>query len=344
MHSSRYRSALLLALTIIVTNAGAQVRTFQTPRHGGYAVSYCGASDTSCGEAVATAWCRSQGYDRAQEWGARSEPSAVRLDDGAICLSGQCDAFATITCGGGAASDAPPMLPIAAARSTVLAPNLRTTEVVYDSVEFGVLIPGCHQIEPGTFLCETVIEYQHCRTLMRSGRVLSCRAGLAFDGGFAMPVAAEPGHYRLEVDSSAGIRVDVGMRGTGKIRGDADVEVRFETPTVRYTSWCLQRDRYVYHTTGPSGGLADIDDTDDCDEPIAATFAPHEDDLLVAYDLCEAYGAWGREIEHSIDVIVAGLFQIGSASPQFRAEYGGGTTVIAPYLTVRAPLRIDCHE
>lgn len=334
----------MLALTIVATSANAQLRTFQAPRHGGYAISYCGAEATSCGEVVATAWCRSQGYDHAQEWAARTEPTAVGLDDGRVCRSGQCDAFATITCGGEAASAELPMLPVAAARSTVLAPNLRQTEVAYDPIEFGVLIPGCHQTEPGTFLCETVHEYQHCRTLMRSGRVLSCRAGLAFDGGFAEPVPAEAGHYELSVDSSAGVRVEQGMRGTGKIRGDVDVEVLFEVPEVPFTSWCLQRDRYVYHTTGPSGGLADVDDTADCEEPVEATFAPHEDDLLVAYDLCEAFDAWGGELEHSIDVIVAALYQIGSASPRFRARYGGATTIIAPYLTVKAPLRIDCHD
>ena len=50
-------------------------------------------------------------------------------------------------------------------------------------------------------MCETVHEYQHCRTLLEDGKVLGCRAGLAFDGAFAQPRAASPGTYDLSLRS-----------------------------------------------------------------------------------------------------------------------------------------------
>jgi hypothetical protein len=226
----------------------------------------------------------------------------------------------------------------------MISPSRRIAAVTYESSGFAQLIPGCHQTEPGVYLCETVHDFQHCRTLMRSGNVFSCRAGLAFDGGFARPVSPRPGGYTFELQSNAEVRVERDARGEGRIRGAAEVEILFEQPTLDYAFWCLQRDRYVYHTTGPSGGLADIDDTADCDTPVSARFEPDEDHLLMAYDLCTAMDSWGEEIEHSFDVIVAALFHIDSASPRFRSEYGGSAAVIAPYLTVKAPLKIACRD
>jgi hypothetical protein len=53
-----------------------------------------------------------------------------------------------------------------AGRSTVLSPNLRSAEVSLDAAEYRVLIPGCAPREPGVFYCESVHQFQHCRTLM----------------------------------------------------------------------------------------------------------------------------------------------------------------------------------
>jgi hypothetical protein len=232
----------------------------------------------------------------------------------------------------------------AAGLATVIAPSRRSAANTFEAVEVEVLVPGCHQREPGVFLCETVHEYQHCRTLMKSGKVFSCRAGLAFDGGFATPIAAGQGDYTLEMDSSAHIRVEQGQRGEGKLRGEAEFEIAFALPALEKTSWCLQRDRYIYYPTGPKGGIGEIDDNADCDVPITGEIRPHEDDLLNAYDLCNSFSAWGSELDHTMDVIVAALFNIGSSSPRFLAEHGSSSTIMAPYLTVKAPVRIDCRE
>ena len=231
-----------------------------------------------------------------------------------------------------------------ASRNTVISPDGRSTEVALDQAEFEVLIPGCHENEPGVFLCETVHEYQHCRTLMRAGSVYGCRAGLAFDGGFAMPAPAGPGDYSLALKSTAQIRVERAQRGEGRVKGKARFEVSFAPPIDAPNVRCLQRDRYIYYPTGPRGGLADIDDTADCGEPIEGEFMPHEDHMLQAYDMCTALSAWGDEIEQPMDVLVAALFNIGSTSPEFLAEHGAASTVIASYLTIKAPVTIDCRD
>ncbi|NIW23314.1 MAG: hypothetical protein GWN29_01415, partial [Gammaproteobacteria bacterium] len=73
-------------------------------------------------------------------------------------------------------------------------------------------------------------EYQHCRTLFSAGKVLGCRAGLAFEGAFANPVAAAEGSYELDLRSRASATVSQGRRGQGRLRGDAEFTVSFTPP------------------------------------------------------------------------------------------------------------------
>jgi len=188
-----------------------------------------------------------------------------------------------------------------------------------------------------------VHEYQHCRTLFAAGKLLGCRAGLAFDSAFAQPVAAPPDSYELELRSRASATVTRQRRGDGRVRGEADFRVAFTVPTEpALTETCLQRDRYIYYPSGPQGGLSEIDDTAACDSPIEGKFMPHEDDLLRAYDLCEAHRAWGTEIEGSIELLVAGLYHL---SPRTAAEgVMGESRIVAPYVTIRAPLTISCKN
>lgn len=333
-------------LAAVTSPATAQVRTFDGPSYGGYSISYCGVAADSCGEAVASAWCRSQSYEFASEWSAASGDDGtvtVRLEDGNVCRGDQCDAFASITCNRRRAEFRMPRLG-ALGRATIIEPGLRAAAVAYETVEFTTLIPGCHQREPGVYLCETAHEYQHCRTLMQQGQVFSCRAGLAFDGGFATPVQPKPGEFDLDVESDIQIRVERDTRGEGRVRGEARVAVSFRPPATLDSSWCLQRDRYLYFPTGPKGGIGEIDDTSACDTPIEATIVPHEDDVLVAHELCNSFAAWGSEIEHSTDVLVGALFTLGSNSPAFVDQYGSPTVIVAPYVTVKAPVSIDCRD
>lgn len=334
--------------SVAAVPAAAQVQSFDRPQHQGFDVSYCGADSGSCGEPMATAWCLSVGYEHAQDWAARAGTDAtsraVRLDDGAVCEGAACESFAAITCGREAESFPMPALGAAATNATVLSPSRRQTELVLEAAQYTVLMPGCSQREAGVFVCKSELEYQHCRTLMISRMVDSCRADLAFDGGLARPRAATPESYELAVDSDAKVRVTLGDRGFGQIRGEAEVELVMQIPTEDESAWCLQRDRYVYFPTGPKGGLSEIGEPADCDEPIEFSFEAHEDDLFRAYDLCETFVAWGMEIEDSIDVLVAGLFEIRSGSPAFAAAHGANRAVIAPYVEIEAPLTIECRE
>jgi hypothetical protein len=345
MHPLRLPTVCIAALAAVAFGVPAygQVRTFSNPAHDGLALSYCVAAGQVCGAKVATDWCHTQGFDNATDWSAAPgidvTSTTVRLDDGWICRGAQCEAFASITCAMEAQTFRMPTLG-PAGRMTVLSPSLRGVETAIEPTEYRVLIPGCHQREPGVFLCETVHEYQHCRTLMGAGKVFGCRAGLAFDGGFAEPIAAGPDDYELDVRSNAEMVVTQGRRGEAKVRGDAQVEVTFAMLPVNAGDLCLQRDRYVYYPTGPMGGLSEIDDLDECDAPIAATIAPHEDDALQAYDMCDAFAAWGGEIEQPIELLVAALFHVAS-SAAFSED--AGTRIVAPYLTVRAPMKVSCE-
>jgi hypothetical protein len=347
MNSLRVSSISLVALAAgLAVPANAQVRTFSNPAHDGLPLSYCVANGAVCGAKVATDWCHTQGFDHATDWspapGVDVTSTTVRLDDGGICRGAQCEAFASITC----ADDALELRMATLgpwAHMKVLEPGMRGVATPTEPTEYRVLIPGCHQREPGVFLCETVHEYQHCRTLMGAGKIFGCRAGLAFDGGFAEPVAAGPEDYELDIRSNAEMVVTHGHRGEAQVRGDAEVEITFAMPPVGEGALCLQRDRYVYYPTGPKGGLGEIGDANDCDAPIAATVGPHEDDALQAYDMCDVFAAWGGEIEQPIEVLVAALFHVGPGGPTATRDADAATRIIAPYVTVRAPMKVSCE-
>jgi hypothetical protein len=337
----------LILLALVAMPTLAQVQTFVHPRYQGFDVNYCGADNASCGERVATEWCRLNGYQYATDWAAglvvEAGSRSVRMDDGAICVGAACESFAHITCGRDSRTGIA-MVPGPAERSTILSPNRRSTEASLGVAEFRVLIPGCSQREPGVFMCESILEYSHCRTLMQSRMVYSCRAALSFDGTMAEAHAASADSYSLDVNSDAELRVERGERGRGQIRGDARIELVMDPPIDPEKAWCLQRDLYLYYPTGPHGGMSDIGEPTDCDEPMEFSFAPHEDDLLRGYDLCDSFAAWGTEIEDSIDMLVAGLFHVRSNSPNFSPESDDGSAVIAPFLRVSAPVSIDCRQ
>jgi hypothetical protein len=229
-------------------------------------------------------------------------------------------------------------------RSTVLSPSRRATEIALEGVGDQVPIPGCGQLAPGTLLCESLHDYQHCRTLMISAMVDSCRIHVAFASGYIEPREAPPGSYELKIESDALVRIKREERGFGQFRGKATVELTLEMPAeATAPAWCLQRDRYLYNPTGPKGGLSTIEDTAGCDEPLNFSFEAHADDLIRAWDLCETFAAWGEEIGDSIEILAAGLFHIRSAAPDFATRYPDGSAIIAPFVTVKAPLTIDCR-
>jgi hypothetical protein len=333
---------IILLLFAISQHARADTRTYRNPSFEGYRLNYCDVSGAHCGGPIASDWCRAQGFERASDWviAERIGESAptLTLTGGQVCDRGGCDGFALITCARAERAFRGPNLGTMG-RSTVLTPDRRTTESPVSTVEYQLLVPGCHQREPGVLMCESLHDYQHCRTLLASGVVLGCRAGLAFDGDIADAEAASPGSFDLTVRSGAAATVYRGRRGEGKAKGDVRYRVEFATPAGNEI--CLQRDRYVYYPSGPHGGMSTIDDTAECGEPVSGRFAPHEDDLLHAYDLCEAKQAWGSHIESSAELLVAALYYL---APRETSSVGTGTHVVAPYVTVRGALKVDCHR
>ncbi|HEY5623626.1 MAG TPA: hypothetical protein VIV14_07675, partial [Gammaproteobacteria bacterium] len=81
-----------------------------------------------------------------------------------------------------------------------------------------------------------------------------------------------------------------------------------------------------------------------CDEPLQGRFSPHSDDLLYAYDLCEARRAWGKEIEGTIDLVVASIFHFAAATASSGEADPHGSRTVAPYLAVGAPIDISCRN
>lgn len=342
----RYAAAPLAALALLAAlPVAAEVRTFEAPEHAGFLVAPCASANGVCGEPVAQAWCRQQGFQRAVDWSVRLgrdfSTATVTLDAGALCRGAQCESFASISCETEGRTFRMPALG-GLARSTLISPDRRNAELAAAPIEYEISLPGCHQREPGIFMCETVPEYQHCRTLLRDGKVFGCRAALAFDSAVAETSAPAPDRYRMELESTAQITVERGRRGEGRMRGEARFEIAFAMPAIDALDWCLQRDRYLFHLSGPDGGQARIDDSDDCDAPVVGRYEPHEDHLLEAYDLCEGSLSWGDDLEHRIELLVAALFHIGSARPGFVATQGHAR-IVAPYVRVRAPLSIRCR-
>jgi hypothetical protein len=332
----------------VVAPSHAEVRTFINPPHDGYRLDFCQESGAACGERVATAWCRAQGYEYASDWSIANNigdrmPTRP-LDSTRVCNDFQCDGFAEISCGREGRAMRLPNLRTAM-RTTVITPDGRGTAHAVMPVEVELLVPGCFQTEPGILLCGTVHEYQHCRTLFAAGRLLGCRAGLAFDGGFASPIAASPAEYDLSLHSRARATVHRHRRGEGRLRGDADFKITFAIPAAQTAAQtCLQRDRYLYYPSGPDGGSSEIGATSDCARQIEASIVPHGDDLLSAYDLCEARQAWGESTEGSIELLVAALFYLQAKPAPGSSSADSVTRIVAPYTTIRAPLEISCRN
>jgi hypothetical protein len=45
-----------------------------------------------------------------------------------------------------------------------------------------------------------------------------------------------------------------------------------------------------------------------------------------------------------MEILAAGLFHFRSADPEFVSQHASGVAIVAPYVYVHAPLRVDCAE
>lgn len=332
------------------SSAQAPARRFETPMLDGHPLSYCDAGGRRCGEAVATPWCGRQGYGYASEWrirrGSGFASQARRLDDGSSCRGAGCDSFAEITCAAPQHGHRYLMPSLGAAgRSTVISPDQRNADTAVRSVEYHFRLTGCRQRAAGAFVCDTLPAYHRCRKALEAGRVFACRANRAFLNQAVRPQAVAPGDYALRLNSTASATVYRGRRGKGKLKGEARFEIRFSAPKINKLDWCVERERYVYHPTGPQGGTGKVDDREQCKAPIEGRLVPQHDDLLAAYDACRRRDAWGRRLRQPMEILVAGLYHIGSARPNFvPGRAADHTEVLAPYVVLKAPMSVTCKR
>ena len=243
----------------------------------------------------------------------------------------------------------------AAAHATVISPDQRNADTVVESissadtvakpVSYDVKIPGCRQEAAASFVCDSVPAYQQCRAKLKAGKVFSCRANLAFVNQNVEPQQAASGDYALQLDSSASATVRRGRRGGGKLKGEARFHIQFAAPKINKLDWCIARERYIYHPTGPEGGVGKVDNRADCSRPIDGSFEPQQDDLLEAYDACDRRHAWGKRLQQPIELLVAALYEIGSSRPDFvPGRAADHMKVLAPFVLVQAPMSVTCKR
>jgi hypothetical protein len=76
-------------------------RHYWHPFYHGQRLNYCQLDGKTCGLAVASAYCRMMGYDRADQAMIANNVGETRLlDHGAYCKGWECDGFKTIRCVG----------------------------------------------------------------------------------------------------------------------------------------------------------------------------------------------------------------------------------------------------
>jgi hypothetical protein len=321
---------------------------FRSPSFEGYRLDYCKSSGSECGERVATEWCVTQGYEYASDWGLERgigglQPT-ISVDNSRVCQGDQCDGFTAITCGREERVFRVPSLG-GNTRGTVFTPDRSQAAPAVTRTEIQIVVPGCSQLEPGVLLCHSVPEYQYCRSLLQDGYILGCRARLGLDGAIADLHEATAGSYELSLRARASVTIDQGTRGDGRVRGETRYDVTFAIPEhTEATESCLQRDRYEYHQTGPSGGSSKIYESADCDESIEGSFSPHEDEILRAYDLCESRRAWGTKIEGTTERIVAGIFHFSAVTASSASDGAAASRSAATYLAIAAPLEVICRD
>ena len=95
-------TAAALALCFSSGLAVAETKTFNDPKIGPNRLDWCVNWGTGCGEAAATAWCKSHEYDhsvdakQAVDIGAATPTKLIAT--GEVCDQAYCDGFTSITC------------------------------------------------------------------------------------------------------------------------------------------------------------------------------------------------------------------------------------------------------
>jgi hypothetical protein len=137
------------AACLLIEEAAAEARTFEEPMLQGRRLAFCDASGEVCGAEIANRWCVNEGYDLASSWRLAEDTGSVV---GPSRRARQGAGFAAITCRREGFNYRVPRLG-SFERAVVVSADQRAIVTGIAPVEYRVLIPGCHQREPGVFLC-----------------------------------------------------------------------------------------------------------------------------------------------------------------------------------------------
>lgn len=149
----------LLALCVSFDLAAAENKTFENPMIGTNRLDWCADWGKGCGADAATAWCKSNAYDRsiavqqAPDIGA-SAPTKL-IATGEVCDQSYCDGFTSITCATAelpaAAAPTMPEAPAVDAVAPAPAPQVAETasEMFKNPAQDGVRLNWCFDGDSG---------------------------------------------------------------------------------------------------------------------------------------------------------------------------------------------------
>jgi hypothetical protein len=143
----------LMALCFSFGLAEAENKTFENPMFGTNRLDWCADWGKGCGAEAATAWCKSNAYDRsvgvqqAPDIGATAPTKLIAT--GEVCDQSYCDGFASITCAKAELPTAPPPItpeaPAADAEVPAAAPVVAKAadEVFKNPMHEGIRLNWC---------------------------------------------------------------------------------------------------------------------------------------------------------------------------------------------------------
>ena len=152
----------IVALSALCFSSGlaeAENKTFENPMIGTHRLDWCSDWGKGCGAEAATAWCKSNAYDRsvnvqqAPDIGA-SAPTKL-IATGEVCDQSYCDGFSSITCATAELPAAPPPTTPEAPAADAAAPAdvpvgaKAADEMFKNPMHEGVRLNWCHNGQSG---------------------------------------------------------------------------------------------------------------------------------------------------------------------------------------------------
>jgi hypothetical protein len=179
-------------------------------------------------------------------------------------------------------------------------------------------IPGCTTLSVAdrTLRCTELTGYQQCRAQVMAGNLLDCRAAYSptiYPNVREVLRRADEGTYDYAKRGALGVTVYRGNAAGGRIAGEVQYSVNFDTPTLAQRSNAIcDVDCPLFDSGRPCNrdcvfadhvlrlpshfGVASLtrEAGNSCEAPLTGAVRLEEFDKYRAYNLCEARNAWGR--------------------------------------------------